>query len=178
MKKADLKLLRFMRTRGHTPAVEKAAMAISKTGENGYLWFGIGLAGAAIDTKRRKQWLASAFIGPVAIGLNFGIKLVAKRERPKLEGLPPLGGAPSSLSFPSAHATASFAAATAMSRFAPEYKLALFGAAAIMAVTRPYLGMHYPSDIAAGAVLGTALGAVTGSVLKGLEEDPNAPYDF
>jgi len=159
MKKADLALLRFMRTRGHTPAVEKAAQLIAKSGENGYLWFGIGLAGAAFDPPRRRQWLYSAAIGPVAIVLNFGIKLVVKRPRPSLKGLPPLGGAPSSLSFPSAHATASFAAATAMSKFAPELKLALFGAAATMAVTRPYLGMHYPSDVVAGAALGTVLGA-------------------
>lgn len=96
-----------------------------------------------------EQWLAwKAAIGPAAIGLNFGIKLIVKRPRPSLEGLPPLGGAPSSLSFPSAHATASFAAATAMSRFAPELKPALFGAATAMAVTRPYLGMHFlPSDV-------------------------------
>jgi membrane-associated phospholipid phosphatase len=178
MKSADLKMLRFMRTRGHSPAIEKAAKSISKSGENGYLWFGIGLAAAALDSKRRKQWFASAFIGPVAIGLNYGVKLIVRRERPKLDGLPPLGGAPSSLSFPSAHATASFAAATAMSRFAPEYKALLFGAAALMAVTRPYLGMHYPSDVLAGAALGTALGAVTGSALAKLEDDPNAPYDF
>jgi membrane-associated phospholipid phosphatase len=158
MKNADLKLLRFMRTRGHTPAVEKAAQLIAKSGENGYLWFGIGLAGAVFDPPRRRQWLFSAAIGPVAIGFNFGIKLIAKRPRPTLEGLPPLGGAPSSLSFPSAHATASFAAATAMSRIRPELKPALFGAAATMAVTRPYLGMHYPSDVVAGAVLGTVLG--------------------
>jgi len=159
VKNLDLKVLRFMRTRGHVPVAEKAAQLIAKSGENGYLWFGIGLAGAAFDPPRRRQWLFSSLIGPVAIGLNFGIKLVAKRPRPTLEGLPPLGGAPSSLSFPSAHATASFAAATAMSRFAPELKLALFGAAATMAVTRPYLGMHYPSDVVAGAVLGTLLGA-------------------
>jgi len=158
MKKADLALLRFMRTRGHVPAAEKAAQLFAKSGENGYLWFGIGLAGAAFDAPRRRQWAFAALIGPVAIGLNFGIKLIVKRPRPSLEGLPPLGGAPSSLSFPSAHATASFAAATAMSRFAPELKLALFGAAAVMAVTRPYLGMHYPSDVAAGAMLGTIMG--------------------
>ncbi len=158
MQKLDLSILRFMRTRGHTPAVEKAAQLIAKSGENGYLWFGIGLAGAALDAPRRKQWLASAAIGPAAIGLNFGIKLIVKRPRPSLEGLPPLGGAPSSLSFPSAHATASFAAATAMSRFAPELKPALFGAATAMAVTRPYLGMHYPSDVVAGALLGSVLG--------------------
>ena len=160
MQKLGLSILRFMRTRGHTPAVEKAAQLIAKSGENGYLWFGIGLAGAALDAPRRKQWLASAAIGPAAIGLNFGIKLIAKRPRPTLEGLPPLGGAPSSLSFPSAHATASFAAATAMSRFAPEMKPALFGAATAMAVTRPYLGMHYPSDVVAGALLGSVLGRV------------------
>ena len=160
MNNPDLKVLRFMRTRGHTPAAERAAQLIAKSGENGYLWIGIGLAGAAFDPPRRRQWLSATAIGPVAIGLNFGIKLLVKRPRPVLDGLPPLGGAPSSLSFPSAHATASFAAATAMSRFAPELKLALFGAAATMAVTRPYLGMHYPSDVAAGAVLGTIMGTV------------------
>jgi membrane-associated phospholipid phosphatase len=156
--KADLALLRLMRTRGHAPAAEKAARLIAKSGENGYLWFGIGLLGAAADTSRRRQWLAASTIGPVAIGINFGIKLIVKRPRPSLEGLPPLGGAPSSLSFPSAHATASFAAATAMSRFAPELKVALFGAAAVMALTRPYLGMHYPSDVVAGAAFGTIMG--------------------
>lgn len=173
-----MKVLRFMRTRGHAPAVERTAHTISKTGENGYLWFGLGLAGAAFDGKRRKQWLAASMIGPLAIGFNFLIKLVVKRPRPQLEGLPPIGGAPSSLSFPSAHATASFAAATAMSRLAPELKLAFFGAAAVMAVTRPYLGMHYPCDILAGAALGTALGTAAGSLLERTAEDPNTPYDF
>ena len=76
-----------------------------------------------------------------------------------LEGLPPLGGAPSSLSFPSAHATASFACATYMTRIAPEAAV-LFALAAAIAACRPYLGMHYPSDVLAGVVLGTALGLV------------------
>lgn len=178
VKSLDLKLLRLMRTRGHAAPVEKGAHMISKSGENGYLWFGIGLAGAAFDGRHRRQWLLASLIGPFAIGLNFLIKLIARRPRPQLDGLPPLGGAPSSLSFPSAHATASFAAATAMSRIRPELKLALFGAAALMAVTRPYLGMHYPSDIAAGAVLGAALGAAAGNFLESLEEDPDAPYNF
>ncbi len=178
VKQLDLKLLRFMRTRGHAAPVEKSAHLISKSGENGYLWFGIGLAGAVFDGEHRKEWLLASLLGPVAIGLNFLVKLVVRRPRPELEGLPPLGGAPSSLSFPSAHATASFAAATAMSRIRPELKLALFGAAAVMAVSRPYLGMHYPSDIAAGAVLGTVLGTAAGNFLAGPEEDENSPYNF
>jgi undecaprenyl-diphosphatase len=61
----------------------------------------------------------------------------------------------SSLSFPSAHATTSFAAARAFSRVAPAP--ALYAAAAALALTRPYLGVHYPSDVVVGAVLGTAI---------------------
>ena len=76
-----------------------------------------------------------------------------------LEGLPPLGGAPSSLSFPSAHATSSFAVATAMVRVDPA-TAAAFLVAFALAYGRPYLGMHYPSDVLAGAVLGVLLGLI------------------
>ena len=160
LKNADLGLLRLMRTRGHSPAAEKAAKVTARSGDNGYLWITLGTLGSLFDSRRRKQWLTTGLIGPIGIGVNFGVKLIFKRPRPSLEGLPPLGGAPSSLSFPSAHATASFASATAMARIAPEYRYALFGIAAMMAVTRPYLGMHYPSDVLAGIVLGTTVGAL------------------
>ena len=82
---------------------------------------------------------------------------MVKRPRPVLEGLPPLGGAPSSLSFPSAHAFSSFAVATAMFRVDPATAGALVVALAI-SLGRPYLGMHYPSDVLAGALLGIVLG--------------------
>jgi membrane-associated phospholipid phosphatase len=158
MQKLDLELLRLMRTRGHLPAVERAAMLLSRSGENGAVWFALGLGAAAVDSGRRRSWLRAAAVGPLAIGLNYGIKLLVKRQRPQLEGLPPLGGAPSSLSFPSAHATASFAAATTMGRIEPRAKRPLLAVAALMALSRPYLGMHYPSDVLAGAVLGRLLG--------------------
>lgn len=160
MKNLDLSLLRTMRTRWHTPAMEKAAMLLSKAGENAYVWFAIGVVGAIVDPDRRWQWVVAALTGPVAIVLNFGIKLIFKRPRPQLDGLPPLGGAPSSLSFPSAHATASFASATVVTRISPDLAPAVFGLATVMALTRPYLGMHYPSDIVAGAGLGAALGLI------------------
>jgi membrane-associated phospholipid phosphatase len=155
----DLQLLRAMRTRGHTPGLEAAAKALGKTGNNGAIWFGLGLALAIVDSSQREAWLICAVLGPVAIGLNYVIKLIAKRPRPVLEGLPPLGGAPSSLSFPSAHATSSFAVATAMTRVDSLGALAFILAAAL-SLGRPYLGMHYPSDVLAGAVLGVALGLI------------------
>jgi len=153
----DSRLLYAMRTRGHGPRAEAVAKALGTIGEYGAVWLAIGVVLAFADGDRREQWLAAGVLGPVAIGLNFAVKLTVRRARPVLEGLPPLGGAPSSLSFPSAHATSSFACATAMARIAPE-AAALFAIAIAIAACRPYLGMHYPSDVLAGALLGTAIG--------------------
>lgn len=159
MRDLDLKILRAMRTRGHTPALERAAKALGKAGNNGAAWFLAGAALAATDAPRRGAWARCAALGPAAIGLNYGVKLVARRPRPVLDGLPPLGGAPSSLSFPSAHSTSSFAVATAMTRVDRRAAVAFVPAIA-MAAGRPYLGMHYPSDVAVGVVLGLVLGAL------------------
>jgi membrane-associated phospholipid phosphatase len=154
---ADLRLLRAMRTRWHAPAVERAARALGKAGNHGAVWLSLGVLLALVDGGNRESWLICAALGPIAIGLNYVVKLLVKRPRPVLEGLPPLGGAPSSLSFPSAHATSSFAVAAAMTRVDPLGGLAFILAFAL-ALGRPYLGMHYPSDVLAGALLGVVLG--------------------
>jgi membrane-associated phospholipid phosphatase len=159
MRDLDLKLLRWMRTHGHSAGVEGAAVALGKVGNNGLIWLVVGLVLVAIDSTRWEQWLVCALLGPLAIGLNYAIKLAVKRPRPVLEGLPPLGGAPSSLSFPSAHATSSFAVATAMVRVDPAMAGA-FAVAVLISLGRPYLGMHYPSDVLAGAFLGVLLGLI------------------
>jgi decaprenylphosphoryl-5-phosphoribose phosphatase len=158
MANPDLTLLRLMRTRGHSLPAEAAAKALAASGEYGAIWVAAGLAAAALDPPRRRRWLTAAALAPAAIGVNFAVKLLTRRQRPVLEGLPPLGGAPSSLSMPSAHSTASFAAATAMSRIAPSKAPLLYAGAVAMAMTRPYLGMHYPSDVVVGGALGVALG--------------------
>jgi membrane-associated phospholipid phosphatase len=159
MTNLDLDLLRLMRTSGHTPGLEKAAKALGKAGNNGAIWVAIGVLLAIFDGSNREAWLICAALGPIAIGLNYVVKLIVKRPRPVLEGLPPLGGAPSSLSFPSAHATSSFAVATAMTRVEPWGALA-FVLAFALALGRPYLGMHYPSDVLVGAVIGVLLGLI------------------
>ena len=159
MRDLDLKALRWMRTHGHTPGVEEAAVALGKAGNNGLVWFLLGAVLAILDNGRWESWLICALLGPVAIGLNYAVKVAVRRPRPVLEGLPPLGGAPSSLSFPSAHATSSFAVATAMVRVDPAMSAAFLVAIAL-SLGRPYLGMHYPSDVVAGALLGVAAGLI------------------
>jgi membrane-associated phospholipid phosphatase len=156
---ADLRALRAMRTRAHTPRLERTMWALGRAGNNAAVWVAINLLLAILDGGQREAWLICGALGPVAIGLNYLVKLVVRRPRPVLEGLPPLGGAPSSLSFPSAHATSSFAVATAMTRVDPLGALA-FGLAILLALGRPYLGMHYPSDVLGGVLLGVVLGLV------------------
>jgi undecaprenyl-diphosphatase len=154
----DRRLLRAMRTRYHAPRIEETMKALGMAGEWGAVWVAIGVGAAAADPTRRDRWLRAAAIAPAAIGVNYLVKLAVRRRRPRLHRLPPLATAPSELSFPSAHATSSLAAAAAMGRVAPGLRPPLYGLAAAICLTRPYLGMHYPSDVLGGAAIGLVLG--------------------
>ncbi len=155
----DSQLLLLARTRGHAPWAERALSAYSRTGEHAACWLFLGLGRAALarDPARRRRWLRGARIVAGSYALNYVVKVTVRRARPELAGLPPLTPTVSRLSFPSAHATTSFAAARAYRGLAPAW--ALYGAAVAFALTRPYLGVHYPSDVVAGALLGTLIAA-------------------
>jgi membrane-associated phospholipid phosphatase len=154
----DQAALRALRTRVHGPIPDAVMKALGAAGEWAAVWAMTGMTAAALDREGRRRWALAAAVGPVAIGVNFAIKVAVGRQRPLIEEHPPLARAPTKLSFPSAHATSSLAAATALSRVAPAGRPVLYGLAAAICLSRPYLGMHYPSDVLAGAALGAALG--------------------
>jgi undecaprenyl-diphosphatase len=149
---------RLARTVGHTASAERAVRRFSALGEHGAIWLALGAAGALVDGERRGDWERGVAAVVGAYVLNTAIKVVVRRRRPAVAGLPPLTGTPTGLSFPSAHASSSFAAARAYAGLlppAPLYALALG-----LALSRLYLGVHFPSDSAAGAALGTAVGSL------------------
>jgi len=146
------------RTCGHTPAAERAVACFSKLGEHSAVWIAIGVAGGLAQPARRRDWSHARMTVGGAYVANTAIKLAVRRRRPQLPDLPALTGTPTGLSFPSAHTATGFAGALAYSRLglpAP----ALYGLASALAYSRLYLGVHYPSDILAGALLGTAIAA-------------------
>ncbi|MDQ3571691.1 MAG: phosphatase PAP2 family protein [Actinomycetota bacterium] len=162
--RADQALLRLLRTRGHDPVTETTFKALGHVGEFAAVWVAIGLGGAAADPPRRKRWLLGAATGPAAVVANYAVKVAVGRERPLIEDHPALARAPSKLSFPSAHATSSFAAATAYGRVEPRARLPVYALAGAICLSRPYLGMHYPSDVVAGIALGTLIGGLVPAV--------------
>ena len=137
-----------MRTRGHGPRVERFVKIYSKLGEHGAFWYAICAVGA---TRDRDRYLGVAKRVAASFAVNQAIKLVVRRPRPNLEDLPPLIHTMSNRSYPSAHATTCGAAAIALGD-AWAWPVAI-----TMALTRPYLGVHYPSDSVAGFALGMAV---------------------
>ena len=134
-------------------------LAYSKLGEHAALWHAISLTGAILDHGRRRTYLRAMRTVALTQLVNSAAKIAVRRARPILEDLPPLSPTMTTLSCPSAHASTSFAAARSLTPALPWRPLYL--AATAMALSRPYLGVHYPSDVAAGALLGTAVAELT-----------------
>jgi membrane-associated phospholipid phosphatase len=151
------------------PGVLTGARALSHFGEHSAGWVALAGLGAWLSPRRRRAWLtagAGAFLAHAAAVL---IKRVVRRERPHHPAIVVNVGTPSRLSFPSAHATSTTAAALLLARATGLPLPALL--VPPMVVSRMVLGVHYPSDVltgvAVGAVVAKAVGAVSESIAGG-----------
>ncbi len=122
------------------------------------------LAGIAlIKGGRRGRVAVAGIIFLIIFTDQFGHKLlkeIFQRIRPcnVLSDVLTPDGCRGSFSFPSNHALNNFAAATFLWRLFPKYLWAFFITAFLVSISRIYLGLHYPSDILAGAIIGAAFG--------------------
>lgn len=142
-----------------TPASVTVARAMSHFGEHAAGWVALSGVGALLAPRRRRDWLLVGVGAVAAHAAAIVIKLAVRRRRPHHPDIAVNVGTPSALSFPSAHATSSTAAAMLLCR-ATRSPLPL-AVIPLMALSRLVLGVHYPSDVLAGIVVGAAVARAT-----------------
>lgn len=139
------------------PAVVRVARGMSLFGEHAAGWLALGAAGALLDPARRREWLVATAGVAFAHGASIGVKRVVRRPRPDDPTVEVRVGVPSKLSFPSAHATSTTAAAVLFGALVGRPLVAVL--VPPMALSRLVLGVHYPSDVVAGSLLGAVVAA-------------------
>ena len=160
MQMAELAVLDWIQAHLRCGLLDVLLPAISWTCNHGELWILLALCLVAVKRYRRQGWTVALALVLDLICCNMLLKPLVGRIRPfavntavELLTAPPLDA-----SFPSGHTAASFAAVFALKAAgSPLWKPAL-AVVAVIAFSRLYLYVHWPSDVLAGVLLGAAVG--------------------
>jgi decaprenylphosphoryl-5-phosphoribose phosphatase len=161
---AEVRVLEAVQGALARPPVVRVARGMSFFGEHAAGWLAMGAIGALVDRRRRREWIAATAAVAVAHGASVGVKRVVRRPRPDDPRVQVHVGTPSRLSFPSAHATSTTAAAVLFGALLRKPLAAVVVPA--MALSRMVLGVHYPTDVLAGSALGAAVAAVARRAIR------------
>lgn len=164
---AELPFLYWLQTL-HTPVLDRMMTGISALGNSGLCFILLGLV-LLLFQKTRKAGLAVllSLTAGLIIG-NLGLKNLFLRERPCWidETVPLLLARPHDYSFPSGHSLAAFEAAVSVFLYYRRWGTGLLVFAAVMAFSRMYLFVHFPTDVLAGALLGSLIALCVHRVLE------------
>jgi undecaprenyl-diphosphatase len=157
---AELRFCRYLNRSSRSSIVRESFRALSWLG-NGWLWYALllvlPLIYGAEGLVASVHMTATAVIG---LALYKLIKNRAVRERPYVtDGAIECASAPlDRYSFPSGHTLHAVCFTLILTSYFPEWTAVLITVALLIALSRVILGLHYPTDVAAGAALGAALG--------------------
>jgi undecaprenyl-diphosphatase len=140
---------------------------LTRVGTWGAVWLVIAL-GLALVWRRASVFIAVALADLAAEGLAGALKAATAVGRPPRRFVHPdaLVAVPHSSSFPSGHASTSFACATVLSFFVPRGAPAFYLLALAIGFSRIYVGVHWPLDVLGGAILGIAVGLAVTALLR------------
>ncbi len=155
----DSGILIWIQEQLRTPWLTAFFRVVTALGNAGLVWIALAAALAAVKKTRRAGVCAAVSLAAVFIVNNLALKNIFGRIRPYevIPGLAALVDKPSDPSFPSGHTAAAFAAAAALifARAPLRVSVPAAALAVLMGFSRLYLGVHYPSDVLAGAAVGT-----------------------
>jgi undecaprenyl-diphosphatase len=133
--------------------------ALSYAGAYGFVWLAIAVGISGFSWSRPWLWTRVGAAILLAESCSAALKRWFERARPPVaDPLPEsLVETPATYSFPSGHATVSFACATVLALAVPRLAVPLYALAVLISFSRVYVGVHFPLDVLAGAVLGIAI---------------------
>ncbi|GAB3058315.1 hypothetical protein GCM10027053_20190 [Intrasporangium mesophilum] len=155
-----------------TPWLDEPMRRVSDFANFSKPWFVVAASLTAFGgpTGRRAAVTGIAAIGVTSFVVNQPMKLAGERPRPERArlGVPESRwvGMPSSASFPSGHSASAAAFCVSVGAVVPRLRWPLRAAAAAVAFSRVYTGVHYPGDVIVGATVGAGLGRATAAVLR------------
>jgi undecaprenyl-diphosphatase len=140
--------------------IDQVMLVASAIGAKGAVWIVLGLISwAAAPAKGMKAWRLLLALGLTGLMVDVIIKPVIGRVRPFVDHVEyrEIGVRPDTPSFPSGHAATSAAGALAFARIWPAAAIPAWTLAAVIAISRVALGVHFPSDVLVGFLLGALL---------------------
>jgi undecaprenyl-diphosphatase len=155
----DQQLFLFINHLPHTEFTNQVAQFFSGVGTWGVIWLGLTVL-LFLREEKRDHWF---FLPPLLVMAGttlseYILKWIVARPRPTAEMGALIVGHADNFSFPSTHATFAFAFATVIAYEKRRWKWWVYTLAVCIALSRVYLGVHYPLDIVAGALLGWVIG--------------------
>lgn len=164
----DDAILLFVQNNIRTPALTALMRTFSFLGDAGIMWIALGLGLIVLARTRRR---GAAMLGALCVEYavcDLIIKKLVLRPRPYLviSQLELLVAQESSTSFPSGHSASSFVCAYMLTRMFGKKGAWAYLPASLIALSRIYVGVHYPSDVLAGMALGTFIGVVMHPLLR------------
>jgi len=144
---------------GHAPWLDDLMLLASAVGRAGFVWWTTALIAMVFPRRRMAAFRLILAVAMAYLLVDGFIKPVIGRERPfdVVVDARLIDQRPVTSSFPSGHTAAAFAGALAASRLFPRARLAWWILALGIAISRIYVGAHWPTDVLSGAAIGLAV---------------------
>lgn len=156
----------------HNPVLDKIVVAITSLGNAGIFWILLTVVMLIFCKDKRVAWTSALALLFSLLVINIFLKNTVMRARPCWidESVQLLIKSPSDYSFPSGHSSASFAGAVSIVQYARYRKqgIAAVILAVLIATSRLYLFVHFPTDVLTGTILGIIEAIVAGLIIRAI----------